>query len=103
MLHAVSREERHPPARDLAHRDRGRGRAVGGLDDDALDILEERIEARAAEDADLGSRRQADFPLAASPDFFSAEPDVDFFESPPEPPSEAAFSGGRFEDRLSVR
>jgi hypothetical protein len=60
----VAGQERDPPPADLADHDRGRGRAVGGVDLDRLGALEERVEAGPAEDADVGGA-QADFSFGA--------------------------------------
>ena len=53
VLAAVAREERDALAADLADRERRRRLPVRRLDLDLLDVLEERVEAGAAEDADL--------------------------------------------------
>jgi hypothetical protein len=121
----VPRQERHPPAADLADGDGRRRLSVGRLDVDGLDIGEERVEARPSEDPDVGGA-QADFPFDSpleecedpvepeepveEPEESDAEPDdepeeededvdagcFDPFESPP-PPSDALLG------RLSVR
>ena len=50
---AVAGQERHLPAGDLAEEERVAGGAVGSVHLDLGDVLEERVEARAADDADL--------------------------------------------------
>ena len=53
---AVPRQERDPAAADLADRERRRRLAERRVDLDLLDVLEERVEARASEDSDLRLR-----------------------------------------------
>ena len=53
----VPRQERHPPPRDDAERDRRGGIAVRRLDPDRLRILEERVEATPADHGNVGSIR----------------------------------------------
>jgi hypothetical protein len=54
VLASVARQERDAPAAEVADR-HGRGRLpVRRVDLDLLDVVEERVEAGAAEDADLG-------------------------------------------------
>jgi hypothetical protein len=66
----------------------GTRRAVRGVDRDRLDVVEERVEAGAAEDADLGARahrRVAQALLAfvlVLSDFFVFESDDDEDDSP---------------------
>jgi hypothetical protein len=82
MLHAVTRDERHPPVTDRPHRDRSGRLAVRRVDLDLADVLEERVEAGAAEDADANgvdpvAWTQADFsfvPDDGSAGLFSPEP-----------------------------
>ena len=52
---SVAREERDPAIADGADRDRSGRRAVRGVERDRLDVVEEGVEARAAEDADVGA------------------------------------------------
>jgi len=52
VVAAVAREERDAPAGDRADRQRRGRRAEGRVERDLLDVVEERVEARAAEDAD---------------------------------------------------
>jgi hypothetical protein len=52
----VAGQERDPPACDLAEGDRGGRRAVGRLEGDLLDVVEQRVEAGAAVDPDVGAR-----------------------------------------------
>jgi hypothetical protein len=49
-------EERHPPPPDLAERQWGGRRSVGRVERDLLDVVEQRVQAGAAVDADLGAR-----------------------------------------------
>jgi hypothetical protein len=57
VVRAVPRDERDAPTVDLADDRRGGGGAVGGIDlVDGLGRLQERVEARAPEDPDLGGR-----------------------------------------------
>lgn len=60
MAAAVSRDERDPAALDLTDVQRGGRGAVRRVDLDLLDVVEEGVEAGAAEDADV-RLRQADF------------------------------------------
>jgi hypothetical protein len=101
VLDPVPREERHAPPADLAQGDRRRRVPERGVDVDLLDVLQERVETRSAEDADLRAFAQADFPLAWPEAFFSFVPVPVFFESPPEPELVSEVEG--FEGRLSVR
>jgi len=112
----VAGEEGDAPALHLPDRDR-RGRApVRRVDLDGLDVREERVEARPAEDPDVGAS-QADFPLDSPPPDDDEEEDSaddededddddedaveDSFE-PFDPPDAAAPSEAGF-DLLSVR
>src|SRR3954447_5673185 len=52
VLVAVARHEGNLLAVDLPHADRRRRRAVRGLEAHLLNLVEELVEARAAEDAD---------------------------------------------------
>jgi hypothetical protein len=63
MLGPVPRDERDAPAVDLAEDRRGRRLAVRRVDLDRLGGLQERIEARATEDPDLGGGQDAFSPL----------------------------------------
>ena len=54
---AVPRQERDPPAGDGADGDRGRRVAVGGGDRMLRRVLDERVEAGAADDPDLRALR----------------------------------------------
>src|SRR5262249_45304377 len=56
VLPAVAREEGHALSAELADDERRRRFAVRRLDLDLLDVVEERVEARAAEDPDLRLR-----------------------------------------------
>ena len=99
MLHAVAGNEGNPSPANVAHRDRGRGAPERSVDVNLLDVLQKRVEARAAEYADLRRRAQAVFPLASPEDFFwSPFAPSAFFGSPPEEASDAGFDA-----RLSVR
>ena len=62
VLRAVPRDERDGPALDLADEQRGRRRPVRRVDLDLSNVVEERVETRPPEDADLGGA-QADFSL----------------------------------------
>jgi hypothetical protein len=53
VLHAVARKERDARPADGADRDRRRRRPVRRLDADLLDVFQERVEPRAAEDSGL--------------------------------------------------
>jgi hypothetical protein len=50
----VAGEEGDPAACHLPDRDRRRGRPERRVDDDLLDVVEQRVEARAPVDADVG-------------------------------------------------
>jgi hypothetical protein len=50
----VAGQERHPPAADLADRERCRRCAVGRVDRDLFDIVEQGVQARSADDPDVG-------------------------------------------------
>ena len=69
VVAAVPGEERHPPGAHGADRQRRRGRAERGVDCELVDILEQRVEARAPVDADVGAacrrRGLGHVPLAA--------------------------------------
>ena len=64
VVHAVPWEERDALASDVADGERGRRAAVRRIDLDALHVLEERVETRAAEDADICPRGHARRTLA---------------------------------------
>jgi hypothetical protein len=51
----VAGEEGDLATRHLADRDRRRGRPERGFDDDLLDVVEQRVEAGAPVDADVGA------------------------------------------------
>jgi len=117
VVHAVARDERHPPPADLPDGDGSRRRTVRRVDLELSDLVEEPVEPRPPDDADRGTvvvevGAQADFSFApsdevdpdfdalASPDGFAspegftspdgfASPDD---EVPPEPPEAAASS-----------
>ena len=57
MAPAVAGQEGHPPAADRADRDGRRRRPVGRVEGHLDGVVEERVEPRAAEDADLGLGR----------------------------------------------
>jgi hypothetical protein len=67
----VSRQERDPSPTDVADRDRGRRRPVRRVEVDLLDVVEERGEPGAAEDADLGRGAQDDDPFFGDAAAFS--------------------------------
>jgi hypothetical protein len=50
----VAGQERHPPAADLADRERCRGCPVGRVDRDLLDVVEKGVQTRSADDPDVG-------------------------------------------------
>jgi hypothetical protein len=54
VVPAVAGQEGHPPAAYVANGDGRRRRPVGRVEDDLDGIVEEGVEAGAAEDADLG-------------------------------------------------
>jgi hypothetical protein len=54
---AVARQECDLPAADVGQEQRVRWGAIWGIDLDLAHVVEERVEARAAEDADLGRIR----------------------------------------------
>jgi hypothetical protein len=61
VLAPVAGEERHPPAADLADGDRCRRRTERRVDHDLFDVVEQRVQARAAVDPDVGAPgRRAD-------------------------------------------
>jgi len=62
---SMTGEEGHRPAPHVAHCQGGRRLPVRRVDLDLPDPLEERVEPRSPEDADLG-RGQADFSLGGS-------------------------------------
>ena len=55
VLAPVAGEERDPATGHLTDRDRRRGRPERRVDDDLLDVVEQRVEARSAVDADVGA------------------------------------------------
>ena len=86
---AVARQERDPPAADGADHERRAGRSERGVEGDLFDVLEERIEARASEDADLCFRHEygsyADFDsdddVLPEDESFDDESDEELFDS----------------------
>ena len=70
----MSWDERDGLALDRADRDRSRGRAPGGVQLDLVDVVEERIEPRAAEDADTDGLAVL-FPAQADFSFELPEPE----------------------------
>ena len=64
---AVTRQERHARATDVADGDSRRRSAVWGVELDLLDVIEQPVEAGTAEDADLSLQtRPPASPLAAA-------------------------------------
>jgi hypothetical protein len=88
---SVARQERDPTSTELAEVEGTARRPVGRVDDDLLDVVEERVEPGPAEDADVGPGRaghrvQAAYAVLAvepepdfesEPDFFDPESDFD--------------------------
>ena len=78
----MPRQERDPAAADLADHDRRRRLAVRRVDLDLVDDVEERVEPRAAEDADLRFRHGAAVShVRYSADGAAGEPQFVTFES----------------------
>jgi hypothetical protein len=94
---SVAGEEGDAPSVELPEVERTARRAVGRVDDDLLDVVEERVEPGPAEDADVGPGR-AGHPVPAAQAVLAVEPDPDFESEPdffdpesdfdPEPESE---------------
>src|SRR4029450_8398691 len=97
VLDAVPRDERDPIGADRPDDRRRRGPSVGGFDLDGLGIVEERVEARAAEHSDLrfGGRSGHDDEFSFLLPVVDALPFEPFEDEPPsaflevEPPSES--------------
>jgi hypothetical protein len=65
VVHAVAGQEGDPPIADRPDGDRRRRRAVGRVDRHLDDVVEEGVEARAAEHPDLGRDRSRGHEAAA--------------------------------------
>src|SRR5438034_4787433 len=89
MFHTVARDERHSPVADRSDHDRSGGLAVRGIDPNLGDVLEERVETRAAEHTDANrvaavARAQADLSFVPDDDDPAFSPEVGSVE-PVEP------------------